>query len=1010
MARTRRPNRRRPSKLASAVALPLEALEGRVMFAAVHNDSFDVTDLTELRNNSAYSNITGKGVGIAVLDSGVDAANPELGNVAAFYNAVEDAIPTSISSSSVASAVDNDGHGTHVSGIAASSNQSIGVAYGATLVDVKVIADTGESQLSGDPLLRGLEFVEDFAAQFNIKVVNMSLGESTSSGGINDNAVPAADDISRAISTLEGMGITVVAAAGNSYANDPTPGESYPAVVSTIAVASTWSDDGIDYNGTGDNYDFGTYAYGTPQDSYAASETSSTADQFSATSQRSTLGNQVVAPGVDVYSDWNGSTADDSGSDLLHNTLSGTSMATPFVSGLVALIQQAAYTYGGRYITDPEEVLNIIKTSSDHVVDTTVAGDARIPIQDGEQVSSQTSPLPGTGDTFDRVNVFDAIKDVQQLFAGTVSNADTDDTEATATTVAALDGTAVLTETGDVGTDGLNDVGANDVDLYKVTLTSPGTLTAALTGTETNFTADVRLFDGTGTQVASAVGTSASGFPTLTAGTTTPLAVGTYYVGVSSAGNGSYAIADGSAATGGSTTGDYTLTLTLSNPDPNGVVQGAVAVDLTDPNYENPATKQVSNLFNGVLGSDPPPTGGTTRVSVPNGDVDMFKVVAPDTGTVTAQINATNYADGADTYVEAFSEDASGNVTVLTSDGTSAGGASNSTVSFPVTLGDTYYVAVTTYANKAFSPTDPYDRVTNGTATQTQYDTYLSFANGNAHGTALLAAPATVGSTQTGSIASTDATQGANGGFKYVNWYQYQTATAGLLDLTATATTAGFSPNVQVWTLTTDATTGDTTIVQVGGETGSGDSLYAPVTAGETVYVSVTGAGNSNFNWFALASGTGGQTGSYSMTSSMVSAAAQATLSDSSDRFDGTPGTPSPPATSVWPATSATTAVCMVGNTDVDLYKFIPTSSGAFDLRTDTSQEGSADNRSAIVRRQREPKSTSTTTRPSATTASFIRASLTAGTTYYIGVSGSGNAAYSPDRPGLGTAVAGVDR
>ena len=132
----------------------LEFLEPRLLFA-VHNDSFDVTALTRLRSDPAFSSITGAGIGIAVLDTGIDAANPDFsGKVLAFYNAVENAVPTSINSSSVANAVDNDGHGTHVSGIAASSDPTIGVAYGANLVDVKVIADSGENQLSGDPLLR----------------------------------------------------------------------------------------------------------------------------------------------------------------------------------------------------------------------------------------------------------------------------------------------------------------------------------------------------------------------------------------------------------------------------------------------------------------------------------------------------------------------------------------------------------------------------------------------------------------------------------------------------------------------------------------------------------------------------------------------------------------------------------------------------------------------------------------------------------------------------------------
>jgi len=56
---------------------PFEQLESRLLFA-VHNDSFDITQLTQLRSDPNYSTITGKGVDIAVLDTGVDAKNPDL--------------------------------------------------------------------------------------------------------------------------------------------------------------------------------------------------------------------------------------------------------------------------------------------------------------------------------------------------------------------------------------------------------------------------------------------------------------------------------------------------------------------------------------------------------------------------------------------------------------------------------------------------------------------------------------------------------------------------------------------------------------------------------------------------------------------------------------------------------------------------------------------------------------------------------------------------------------------
>lgn len=336
------------------------------------------------------------------------------------------------------------------------------------------------------------------------------------------------------------QGITVVAAAGNSYANNPTAGESYPAVVSTISVANVWSD-------TGSGYDFSTYSYGTSSDSWAAVESSAAPDQLAATSQRSTLSNQVVAPGMNIYSDWNGTSAGDSGSDLFHNTISGTSMASPFIAGVVALIQQAAYTYGGQFITSPQEVLSIIKQTSTVIVDTTVSGDGRVPISNGSLTGGAEQALPGTGNSYDLVNVYKAIQDVKSLFTGTISNADTNNTSATATSVPNLNGTISYTESGNIGTDGLNNVGANDVDVYKVILDETGSLTAALSqpGGGTAFQASLRIFNSSGGQIAVASGTSSAGYPTITTATGSPLAVGTYFVAVSSAGNIAYNITDG---------------------------------------------------------------------------------------------------------------------------------------------------------------------------------------------------------------------------------------------------------------------------------------------------------------------------------------------------------------------------------------------------------------------------------------------------------------------------------
>lgn len=954
-----------------------EALEARLVLSA----AFDVTGLTKLRNDANYSDITGSGVGIAVLDSGIYASNPDLqSNVKAFYNAVENAVPTSIDSSSVSSAFDNEGHGTHVAGIAASSNPSIGVAYQANVISVKVIADSGESSLGGDPLLRGLQFVAKFADQFNIKVVNMSLGEVSSSGGVNENSVPSADDISAEIKVLEGLGITVVTASGNSYANDPEPGASYPAVVSSLSVASTWAD-------SGPTYDFSTVAWGSSNDSYAAYENSATADIFSATSQRSTLPNQVAAPGVNIFSTWNNSSTDNSGSSLLYNTLSGTSMATPFVSGLVALIQQAAYTYGGAYLTDVSQIVSIVENTSDKIVDSSISTNGRVRLVNGSPVTSKKFDLPETGDTYDRVDVYNAIAYVRSLYSGNASTADINDTRATATALPSVNGTTNYTRTGAIGTDGVNSPGANDVDLYSVQLISPGTFSLKLGGS-TPFAATIRLFDSSGNQIAIATGTSGA-FPTLATDPNTIYPIGTYYIGISSAGNDAYSIADGSNATGGSATGSYALTVGASNPDPNGVAQGAVAVDLTDPTTVL-SNNYTANEFSGILGSDPATDGSSDRVTVPDGDVDMFKVVAPDSGTLTIQTSTQGLSSPADTYLVVY--DANLNQVAANDDISSFD--TDSRITLTVTSGATYYVAVTNYANRTFSVSDPYNRVAGSTATPGNYTLDFTFDNGDRNGTAFLATNATVGGSVSAAIGSDSgvALAGANGGNKDVDFYAYSPRSSGLLDLTVTGT-GSFQGSLALWTLSSDGTS----LTKVGESTGDGAELVYQVAGSTTYYVSVTGVGNDSYNWYSLGSGTGGSVGNYTLASSLKASSQISSLSDGAISYS--PQTLSL-ATPVYDNLGQDAAL-IVGSGDVDLYRFTPTATGNYDFRTDTSREGSAD----TVLRLFDAGGNQIAINDnlsSSTTASFIRAALTAGTTYYLGVSGTGNATYNAST-GAGT-------
>jgi serine protease AprX len=141
--------------------------------------------------------VTGDGVRVAVLDSGVDANHPALQNrvVAQFDHANE---PVSIPGD----------HGTHVAGTIASEDAVFrGVAFEADIINIKVLTATG----SGLPqnVIDGL----DRAVRSDAKVANLSLGWSEiSHGWVCDNAdcvlCQAADNTVR-------LGVAVVVAAGN---------------------------------------------------------------------------------------------------------------------------------------------------------------------------------------------------------------------------------------------------------------------------------------------------------------------------------------------------------------------------------------------------------------------------------------------------------------------------------------------------------------------------------------------------------------------------------------------------------------------------------------------------------------------------------------------------------------------------------------------------------------------------------------------------------------------------
>jgi len=157
------------------------------------------------------SSLTGSGVTIAMLDSGV-ASNPDIQTLVAAVDLVGGVQPAS-APSDPANTSDGDGHGTHVAGILVGNGSRSpqgnvhGVAPGANLVSVRVLDSVGSGRTSD--VMVGLQWVIDHKDEYGIRVVNLSLGHPIYEPAASDPLVQAVDEVWDA-------GIVVVCSAGNS--------------------------------------------------------------------------------------------------------------------------------------------------------------------------------------------------------------------------------------------------------------------------------------------------------------------------------------------------------------------------------------------------------------------------------------------------------------------------------------------------------------------------------------------------------------------------------------------------------------------------------------------------------------------------------------------------------------------------------------------------------------------------------------------------------------------------
>ena len=259
-----------------------------------------VTPAGVLRVGAPTATSTGAGIKVAIVDTGVDLNHQDLAVVNG-YNALD----------GTSNCQDDNGHGTHVAGTVAALDNAIdvrGVAPGVSLYCVKVLNSQGQGSWSG--VIAGLDWLWN-EGQPRVQVVNMSLGGP---GSDTDS------EFRQAVARLHLDGVIVVVAAGNDPSLDVA--QQVPAAYEglVLTVASTTATDGVTACNVTIKKDTASYF---------------TSDGLGVTiSAPGEDREDVVGRGASCYLQSLGILSLKLGGGTTR--MSGTSMATPHVTGIVA--------------------------------------------------------------------------------------------------------------------------------------------------------------------------------------------------------------------------------------------------------------------------------------------------------------------------------------------------------------------------------------------------------------------------------------------------------------------------------------------------------------------------------------------------------------------------------------------------------------------------------------------------------------------------------------------------